>query len=236
MGPIPSMRIRLEISSGYRENGYFPEAFVNMMAFLGWNPGTTQEMFQMDELIEAFSLDRVGKSGAKFDPDKTKWFNQQYLQSTSDDILAKLFLPVIANEMRQSDTPCNDITYITKIVGLIKERASFVSDFWNLSNFFFVAPTVYDAKASKKQWKEGTPDIMKSLITVITYIDNYTSENIETVVKEWLTTQELGFGKVMPPFRLALVGAMSGPHLFDIAEMIGKEETVHRIQKAVDTL
>ena len=125
---------------------------------------------------------------------------------------------------------------VVKIIGLIKERATFVSDFWLLSKFFFICPSEYDAKASKKQWKESTPQIMKDLITVLFNIDDFTSSTIETTVKEWLTKNELGFGKVMPPFRLALVGAMSGPHLFDIAEIIGKEETINRIENAIETL
>lgn len=233
-----------EVSRGYKEDGYFSETVINFLAFLGWNPGTEQEIFSLEELISAFDLSRVNKAGARFDPDKTKWYNQQYLQSKSDEELAELFLPIIANEMKQStsnneiassQTPRKD-EYITKVVSLIKERATFVSDFWNLSKFFFVAPTEYDAKASKKQWKEATPQIMKDLIGLLESIENFESQNIETIIKEWLTKNELGFGKVMPPFRLALVGAMSGPHLFDIAEMIGKKETISRIENAIEKL
>jgi glutamyl-tRNA synthetase len=221
-----------EVSKGFKEEGYFSETVINFLAFLGWNPGTEQEIFSMAELITAFDLERVHKSGARFDPDKTKWYNQQYLQSKSNEELAELFATLIPVNSPQK----NNITYISKVVGLIKERATFVSDFWNLSNFFFEAPTLYDAKASKKQWKDETPDIMTSLIGVLECIDDYTSHNIEALVKEWLTEKELGFGKVMPPFRLALVGAMSGPHLFDIAEMIGKEETINRLKNAIDKM
>ncbi|MFK5880185.1 MAG: glutamate--tRNA ligase [Flavobacteriaceae bacterium] len=233
-----------EVSRGYKEDGYFSETVINFLAFLGWNPGTEQELFSLEELVEAFDLRRVNKAGARFDPDKTKWFNQQYLQKKSDEELAELYKPIIENEMKisaseneiaSSHTPRKD-EYITKIVGLIKERATFVSDFWALSKFFFVAPTEYDAKASKKQWKEATPQIMTNLIDVLKSIENFSSQNIEDIVKEWLTENELGFGKVMPPFRLALVSAMSGPHLFDIADMIGKEETIKRIEAAIEKL
>ncbi len=223
------------ISRGYKEDGYFPETVINFLAFLGWNPGTEQEIFSLEELIASFDLNRVNKSGARFDPDKTKWYNQQYLQQKSDEELAELYKPIIEDEIASSLTPRKD-EYVTKVVSLIKERATFVSDFWNLSKFFFVAPTEYDAKASKKQWKETTPQIMNDLISVLTNIEDFSSQNIETIVKEWLTENELGFGKVMPPFRLALVGAMSGPHLFDIAEMIGKEETLRRLKTAIEKL
>ena len=219
-----------EVSRGYKEDGYFPETVLNFLAFLGWNPGTEQEIFSLQELVEAFDLDRVNKSGARFDPDKTKWYNQQYLQSKSDGVLAMQFSEILAE--KGISTSIN----IEEVVGLIKERATFVNDFWDLSQFFFVAPTEYDAKASKKQWKEGTPQIMTDLIGILSEIEAFSSQNIEKIVKEWLTTNELGFGRVMPPFRLALVGAMSGPHLFDIAEMIGKEETINRIKSAITTL
>ncbi|MCF6280333.1 MAG: glutamate--tRNA ligase [Flavobacteriaceae bacterium] len=233
-----------ETSRGYKEDGYFPETVLNFLAFLGWNPGTEQEIFSLNELIKSFDLDRVNKSGARFDPDKTKWYQQQYLQQKSDEELAEMFTPVIANEMKQSAsdnvitssfTPRNG-EYVQKVVGLIKERATFVSDFWELSAFFFIAPTEYDAKAVKKKWKEKTGKLMNQLVAVISTIDNFSSSNIEKIVKEWITTNELGFGKVMPPFRLALVGAMSGPDLFKIAEMIGKEETISRMEKAITSL
>ena len=234
-----------EVSKGFKEEGYFSETVINFLAFLGWNPGTEQELFSLDELIQEFDLSRVNKAGARFDPDKTRWFNQQYLQSKPNEELAELFIKEInvilndgeeSQQMRSFDFAQDDKKHVTKVVSLIKERATFVSDFWNLSKFFFVAPTSYDAKASKKQWKEGTPQIMKDLIEVLKSIEDFSSQNIETIVKEWLTKEELGFGKVMPPFRLALVGAMSGPHLFDIADMIGKEETIERIERAINSL
>jgi glutamyl-tRNA synthetase len=219
-----------EVARGYKEDGYFPETVLNFLALLGWNPGTEQEIFSLQELVEAFDLKRVNKSGARFDPDKTKWFNQQYLQTKSNEVLANSFTEILA-EKSVSTT-----TNVEKVVGLIKERATFVGDFWGLSAFFFQAPQEYDAKASKKQWKPETGQLMKKLCLVLDSVNDFSSSNIETVVKEWLTENELGFGKVMPPFRLALVGAMSGPHLFDITEVIGKEETIKRIQTAIRVL
>jgi glutamyl-tRNA synthetase len=219
-----------EVARGYKEDGYFPETVLNFLALLGWNPGTEQEIFSLQELVEAFDLKRVNKSGARFDPDKTKWFNQQYLQTKSNEVLANSFTEILA-EKSVSTT-----TNVEKVVGLIKERATFVGDFWSLSAFFFQAPQEYDAKASKKQWKPETGQLMKKLCLVLDSVNDFSSSNIEAVVKEWLTENELGFGKVMPPFRLALVGAMSGPHLFDITEVIGKEETIKRIQTAIRVL
>ena len=220
-----------DVSRGYKEDGYFADAFINMLALLGWNPGTEQEIFTLDELCKTFTLDRVSKSGAKFSPDKTNWFNQQYMMQKSDVELAELFL-VILNEKRIT----TNLKYTEKVVSLIKERATFVTDFWNLSSFFFEAPLEFDAKASKKNWKEGTAELMQELISIIETIEDFNSQNIETMVKEWITSKEIGFGKVMQPFRLSLVGAMKGPHLFDIAEMIGKTSTIERINKAINTL
>jgi len=244
-----------EIARGYKDDGYFADAFINMLALLGWNPGTEQEIFTLNELCEAFTLERVSKSGAKFSPDKTKWFNQQYMILKSDEELAELYMPmvkkhVITNNVKQSAnleeitssfTPRNDenlfnIDYVTKVVSLIKERATFVSDFWELSCFFFEAPVEFNEKASHKNWKEDTSSLMKELISIIETIEDFNSQNIETVIKEWITAKEIGFGKIMQPFRLCLVGDMKGPHLFDIAEMIGKVSTIERINKAIATL
>ncbi|WP_196886137.1 glutamate--tRNA ligase [Aureivirga sp. CE67] len=219
-----------EVSRGYREDGYFSEAFINMLAFLGWNPGTEQELFSLEELVEAFSLERVSKAGAKFSPDKTKWFNQQYMQKKSDKELAGLFMPILKEHNIEATED-----FVEKVVGLIKERAVFVNDLWDLSNFFFVNPTEYDAKGVKKNWKEGTNELMTELISVLEGIEDFSSANTESIVKEWIGTKEVGFGKVMQPLRLSLVGAMKGPHLFDIIEMIGKENTVERIQNAIQT-
>ena len=237
-----------DISRGYREDGYFPEAVVNMLALLGWNEGSgsEKEIYSLQELINTFSLEHVSKAGAKFNPDKAKWFNQQYLHEKNDEDLTELFLPVIANKMKQSLNserlprhsflpPRND-KYIQKVVSLIKERATFVSDFWDLSSFFFETPTSYDEKASRKAWKPETSLLMQELVDVLLAINDFSSQNIESVVKEWITAKEIGFGKVMQPFRLSLVGAMKGPHLFDIASMIGKEETIKRIENAITNI
>tara|TARA_R110000751_G_scaffold223320_1_gene325467 strand:- start:2 stop:754 length:753 start_codon:yes stop_codon:yes gene_type:complete len=221
-------------SVGYKESGYFPEAVINFLALLGWNPGTEQELFSLDELVKTFSLDRVNKSGARFDPEKTKWYNQHYLQETADNELAKLFLPTVKENI--SDDDKLNLDYVTKVVTLIKERAVFVSDFWNLSDYFFVAPTEYNEKAAKKQWKEDTASIMNDLISVLKPIENFSSENTESIVKAWIGEKELSFGKVMPPLRLFLVGDMKGPHIFDIMAMIGKEESVSRIKTALNKL
>lgn len=218
------------ISSGYRETGYFPEAVINFLALLGWNDGTDQELFSMDELVEKFDLNRVHKAGAKFDPEKNKWFNHQYLQKQSEDELAKIFSSIL-NEKGVSV----ENNKLIKIVSSIKERANFVSDFWELADYFFEAPTSYDEKAAKN-WKEETPTLMKQVIDVLESIDDFTSLNIETILKDWMTTNEIGMGKVMQPLRLSLVGALKGPHLFDIIELIGKEEAVKRIEKAITIL
>ena len=220
------------VSSGYREKGFFPETVINFLALLGWNDGTEQELFSLEELVQKFDLNRVHKSGAKFDPEKNKWFNHQYLMKTEDAVLAEEFNKII--ELKNLNRHFT-LTEMTKIVSLIKDRADFVSDFWEMSDFFFIAPTSYDEKATKN-WKPETPALMQELISVIEEISDFTSANIETIVKDWMTKNEIGMGKVMQPFRLSLVGALKGPHLFDIVEVIGKQETISRIQKATSTL
>lgn len=220
------------VSSGYRENGFFPEAVINFLALLGWNDGTDQELFSLEELAEKFDLNRVHKAGAKFDPEKNKWFNHQYLQKQSDESLALTYEKEIAKRLGKCDF---SFVEMTKIVSLIKERANFVSEFWEMSNFFFETPTSYDDKAAKN-WKEDTGDLMQQLIIVLASIEDFTSLNIETIVKDWMTQNEIGMGKVMQPFRLSLVGALKGPHLFDIVELIGKEETIKRLKKAIASL
>lgn len=219
-----------EVSRGYKEDGYFPEAMVNFLAFLGWNPGTEQEIFSLDELINAFELERVNKSGARFDPDKIKWFNHQYMQEQNNDELAEAFKNL------QSELAPIDINYISIVVGMIKERATFVSDFWELSSYFFEAPKTYDEKASKKAFKEGTNDIMTKVISIINSIEDFSVETLQTEIKGWITTNNIGIGQVMMPLRLALVGALQGPDVFDIMFMIGKEESVKRIEKAIASL
>ena len=219
-----------DTSRGYKEDGYFPEAMVNFLAFLGWNPGTEQEIFNLGELIEAFDLKKVNKSGARFDPDKIKWFNHHYMQEQDNDVLAKTF------KSQNSQLDEMDINYISMVIGLIKERATFVSDFWNLSHFFFTAPTSYDEKASKKAFKEGTKELMSKLVEIINNIEDFSVETLQADIKGWITSNEIGFGKVMMPLRLALVGALQGPDVFDIMFMIGKAETVNRIETIIAVL
>jgi glutamyl-tRNA synthetase len=217
------------VSSGYRENGFFPEAVINFLALLGWNDGTEQELFSLEELANKFDLNRVHKAGAKFDPEKNKWFNHQYLQKQSDESLAKAFAPILIEKGISTKLD------LTRIVSLIKERANFVSEFWELSDYFFKAPVSYDEKASKN-WNSTTSVLMQQLISVLKDIEDFTSKTIETIIKDWMTQNEIGMGKVMQPFRLSLVGALKGPHLFDIVELIGKEETIKRLEKAVATI
>ncbi|MFI0427218.1 MAG: glutamate--tRNA ligase [Flavobacterium sp.] len=216
-------------SSGYRENGFFPEAVINFLALLGWNDGTEQEIFSLEELVQKFDLNRIHKAGAKFDPEKNKWFNHQYLQKQSDVSLAESFKVIL--DKKGISTSLD----LTKVVSLIKERAHFVNEFWDLADYFFDAPTSYDEKAAKN-WKEETPGLMLQVISELNKIEDFTSVNIETLLKEWMTANEIGMGKVMQPLRLSLVGALKGPHLFDIIEMIGKAETVKRIEKAIASL
>lgn len=216
-------------SKGYKETGFFPEAVINFLALLGWNDGTEQEIFSLAELIEKFDLKRIHKSGAKFDPEKNKWFNHQYLQKQTDESLAEAFKVIL--EEKGISTSLD----ITRIVSSIKERANFITEFWDLADYFFVAPTSYDEKAAKN-WKEETPELMKQVLEQLQNIEDFSSLNIETLLKEWMTTNEIGMGKVMQPLRLSLVGALKGPHLFDIIELIGKEETSSRIEKAITTL
>ncbi len=220
-----------ETARGYREDGYFPEAFVNMLALLGWNPGTEQEIFTMDELIEAFSLERVSKSGARFNPEKTRWFNAQYLHAKTDEEVAGLLLPLLREKGIEAD-----LAKTTRIVALLKERATFVSDLWELSSFLFIAPQEYDAKGTAKFWKGENPARIAALREVIAGIGDFTKENAEQIVHDWIVANEYPMGQVMNSFRLTLVGASSGPSIFDICEIIGKEETLRRIDAALEKL
>ncbi|WP_396636240.1 glutamate--tRNA ligase [Maribacter sp. R77961] len=234
-GGFPVFPLSWKDAAGYREAGYFPEAVINFLALLGWNPGTEQELFSLDELIASFSLERVNKSGARFDPDKTKWYNQQYIQAMDNVGLAKLFRAELDDKLKSTE---NNFApdYIEDVVALIKERAVFVSDFWDLSDYFFLSPNDYNEKAVKKQWKEGTPAIMEELRAVLESINDFTSHNAEKIIKEWIAEKELSFGKVMPPLRLVLVGDMKGPHIFDIMGLIGKSESIGRINRALQRL
>jgi len=190
-----------------------------------------QELFSLKELIQVFDLKRVSKSGAKFSPEKTNWFNQQYLQTKSDKELTNLYIPILSKKEISKDEK-----YIEKVVSLVKERAVFVSDFWSLSDFFFQAPMSYDEKAVKKAIKDDTKEVLENVIGLVKSVDDFTTENIQNTIKSWIVSNEIGFGKVMMPLRLALVGALHGPDVFEIIEMIGKEETISRNEKAIETL
>jgi glutamyl-tRNA synthetase len=218
-----------ETSRGYKEDGYFPEAVVNFLAFLGWNPGTEQEIFNLEQLASDFDLERVHKAGARFDPDKTKWFNHHYMQEQLDLDLAEQFKAI------QPELAEVDVNYIALVVGLIKERATFIGEFWGLSHFFFTTPTSYNEKAAKKAWKEDTDALMNELVSVILETEADSAETLRTTIKEWITFKEIGFGKVMMPLRLALVGELQGPDVFDIMFMIGKDEAIKRIEIAVNS-
>jgi glutamyl-tRNA synthetase len=222
------------VSAGYREDGYLPQAVLNMLVLLGWNEGEgiEKEEYSLTELIAAFDLSRVSKSGAKFNPQKTKWFNQLYLQKCSDEQLAKEFAPIVFAECGQRSEP----SFLVRVVHEIRARATFVHEFWALGQFFFVAPTEFHAKSVKKQWKATTGDLMSEVLTLLNETEAFDSESLSTLVKGWIVEQEHGFGKVMQPMRLALVGAPQGPDIFDIAEMLGKEETMRRIRYAITTL
>ena len=221
------------LTPGYKEVGYYPEAVINFLALLGWNDGTEQEIFTLTELVEKFDLSRIHKSGAKFDPEKNKWFNHQYLQQQSDESLTISFQKDL--QLRGQELASEDNSKLIRIISLIKERANFVSEFWSLSDYFFFAPNNYDEKAAKN-WKEETPELMQKLILVLSSIEDFTSINIENIVKNWMNENEIGMGKIMQPFRLSLVGALKGVHLFDIVEIIGKEVTISRIEKAISCL
>jgi glutamyl-tRNA synthetase len=220
-----------EVSSGYRESGYLPKAFINMLAFLGWNPGTTQEIFTEEELIEAFSIDRIGKSGARFDPEKARWYNHQYLQLMSDKELANQFRPILKEKGISVEN-----SFVEKVVSLLKERANFTHDLWDLSFYFFEKPTSYDQKIIKKRWKENISESLNKLLALLKNVENYSANNIESLTKEFIQKEELNIGQVMNCLRLTIVGSASGPSLFDIMSLIGKEETLLRIQKGIDTI
>ena len=219
-----------EISRGYKEDGYFSDAMVNFLAFLGWNPGTEQEMFSLDELVEAFELEKVHKAGARFDPDKIKWFNHHYMQLQNNDELAEQF------KSSQPELKDIDVNYISLVVGLIRERATFISEFWDASSFFFQAPMHYDEKSFSKIMNNDARELMSELAQLIGHISDFTVDNLQTDIKAWIGKKEVGFGKVMQPLRLALVGAMQGPDVFEIMFMIGKAETIQRIENLVQTL
>lgn len=220
-----------EVSSGYRESGYFPEAVVNFLALLGWNPGTEQEMFSLEELVKAFDITKCSKSGAKFDYKKGMWFNHEYILQKSDDEIAKLFAPIVANN--GIDTTKERIT---QVVHMMKDRVSFVQELWDLCSFFFIAPTSYDEKTTKKRWKEYSAQQMTELADVLEGIEDFTVEGQEPIVMKWVEEKAYKLGDVMNAFRLTLVGEGKGPGMFDISAFLGKEETLDRMRKAIKTL
>ncbi|MBP3517808.1 MAG: glutamate--tRNA ligase [Parabacteroides sp.] len=223
-----------EISSGYRESGYLPEAVVNFLALLGWNPGNDQEVMGMDELIRSFDLSRCSKSGAKFDYEKGKWFNHHYIQEKPDEELVALFRPVL--EANGVDASAYDGDYLARVVSLVKGRVNFVKELWEQAAFFFQAPTSYAEKDVKKRWSEDTPRIMTELMDILRGIEDFSSKPSEEVVIGWITERGYHMGNVMNAFRLAVVGQCKGPHMFDITELLGKEETLARIEKAIERL
>lgn len=220
-----------EISAGYRESGYFPEAVNNLLALLGWNPGTEQEIFSLEELASLFTIERVNKSGARFDPEKAKWFNHQYLIRKNNFQLAELFMPLVRE--KGMELSCEQLE---TIVGLVKDRVNFVSELWDQSWFFFMAPTSYDAKVVQKRWKDGVPAFMEELAGLLRKQDNWMAAPLKESVSALITEKEQNFGNIMNALRLALVGGSFGPDLFTIVELLGKDETIRRIHTAVKTI
>ncbi len=220
-----------DTARGYREDGYLPDAFINMLALLGWNPGTEQEIFSMAELIDTFSLDRVSKSGARFQPEKAKWFNAQYLHRLSAKELAPLFQPIVkANGLELSD----DV--VGRAAEIMKERAQLTTDLWDLTSYFFVAPTEFEEKQTKKYWKGDNPEILRELRAVLAQIEDFSLSATEKVVTEWIQANGYGMGQVMNTLRLALVGAGKGPGMFDVTAFIGREECLKRIDYILENL
>ncbi len=218
------------ISSGYREAGYFPEAVINFLAFLGWNPGTEQELFSLDELVKAFSIDQVNKSGARFDPDKVNWYNHHYMQEQDDGELVRAF--------KDSRVELNEFSneYVGQVVSLIKERTTFVNDFWEQGHFFFKPPSDYDEKALLKAFKPGAAELLTTIVEIIQHTQEITAQKLESNIKQWISSNDIGFGKVMMPLRLSLVGSLQGPDVFQIMLLIGKDETISRIERAIESL
>ena len=220
-----------EVSSGYRESGYFPEAVVNFLALLGWNPGTEQELFSLDELVQAFDITKCSKSGAKFDYQKGIWFNHEYILRKSDEEIARLFAPIVANNGVEET-----FERVQLVVSMMKDRVSFVKELWPLCSFFFIAPTEYDEKTVKKRWKENSTQQMTELCEVLENIEDFSIEGQEVIVEKWIADKGYKMGDIMNAFRVALVGIGKGPGMFDISAFLGKEETIHRLKKAIQVL
>ena len=220
-----------EVASGYRESGYFPEAVINFLALLGWNPGTEQELFTLEELVDAFDISKCSLHGAKFDYKKGIWFNHEYILKKSDEEIATLFAPIVANN--GVDEP---LERITQVVHMMKDRVNFVKELWPLCSFFFIAPSTYDEKTVKKRWKDYSARQMSELATVLEGIEDFTVTGQEPVVMKWVEDKDYKLGDIMNAFRLTLVGEGKGPGMFDISAFLGKEETLKRLHKAIDVL
>ena len=220
------------VSKGYREEGYLPEAVVNFLALLGWNPGNDQEIMSMDELISLFSFEHCSRNGAKFDFEKGKWFNHKYLSEKPDAELAALFRPILDEK---GITGFSE-EYVARAVGMVKSRISFVKDLWEQASFFFVAPDTFSEKDIKKRWKDDTPRIMEELIGVLENLPDFSSKPSEEIVLKWITDNGYHMGNVMNAFRLTVVGECKGPHMFDITELMGREETIRRIRRGIDLI
>ena len=220
-----------EVSAGYRESGYFPEAVINFLAFLGWNPGTEREMYSLDELVPLFDITKCSKAGARFDYQKGIWFNHEYILQKTPSEIAELFAPIVkANGVETS------IERVTKVVEMMKDRVNFVKELWPLCSFFFVAPTEYDEKTRKKRWKEDSAQAMGELATLIEELDDFSVEAQEKAVHEWIEQKGYKLGNIMNAWRLTLVGEGKGPGMFDISAFLGKEETLARMKRAIETL
>lgn len=223
-----------DVSSGYREAGYLPEAVINFLALLGWNPGNDRELMSMDELVKLFSLSHCGKSGAKFDYKKGIWFNHEYILMKPDEEIAVLFRPVLKANGVDADRYSD--AFLTKLVSLVKGRVNFVKELWDQACFFFMAPTAYAERDVKKRWSEDTPRILAELMDLLRGMDDFSSKPVEETVIGWITERGYHMGNVMNAFRLSVVGECRGPHMFDITELLGKEETLARMQRAVETI
>ena len=220
-----------EVSNGFREQGYFPEAVINFLALLGWNPGTEQEMFTLQQLVEAFDISKCSKAGAKFDYQKGIWFNHEYILQKSDDEIAELFAPIVANNGVDES-----LERITQVVHMMKDRVNFVKELWPLCSFFFIPPMEYDEKTAKKRWKEDSAKVLGQLCGVLERITDFSVEGQETIVKDWIEKMGYKLGDVMNAWRLALVGEGKGPGMFDISAFLGKEETIRRTRRAIEVL
>lgn len=225
-----------EQSSGYRERGYFPEAFINMLALLGWHASGNQELFTLDELVREFSLERVSKHGAKFDPEKTKWFNQQYLRQKSDQALAELFLPIVKEKLAAISGQTADPEYIKKVCALIKEKAGFINEFWDLGQYFFQEPTQYDPEVIKKRWNDKSKSFLLALAGAFASSGTFTAADAENIFKQTCESTGTKSGEVMQLFRVCMSGAAGGPALFEVAALLGKETVVKRLQSAINRI